>query len=326
MIRGIPPRPRWSSHPLCTRPRFRPKPSPRANVGRSSRPPEGERSFLPPFVKTPGAVRRPHAKKSRRAAADAPRRSEERGGCQQHAEVDDPSSQAPTRFVDGSELPAVRPKPIHVPSAHHRLVSPDERLASPGHRDAPGRFPARAEARAFDLPGAGCPATSSSSSRSSRLLRSWSGLPRDFFQLEPKLAPSEVLERVARVPTVPREEWSWAGLSKDPVPRRGFPHPLRSAYAVSHDLDGLLLSAPSDVFQSVTLLEFYYQESSTRRRSLLEQGPKTSAPRESPRGLPLLTRSRTTEAILGPTRSWQARKRDLECPCRGLIPPTGPAP
>jgi hypothetical protein len=42
-------------------------------------------------------------------------------------------------------------------------------------------------------------------------------------------------------------------------PRRGFPTPLRSACAVSHDLGGLALSEPSDVFQPVTLLGFGYR-------------------------------------------------------------------
>jgi hypothetical protein len=43
--------------------------------------------------------------------------------------------------------------------------------------------------------------------------------------------------------------------SLDRIPRRGVPHPLRSAFAVSHDLDGLLLSAPSGMFQPDTLVE-----------------------------------------------------------------------
>jgi hypothetical protein len=43
------------------------------------------------------------------------------------------------------------------------------------------------------------------------------------------------------------------------IPRRGVPIPLRSAYAVSHDLDGLHLSEPSGVFQPVTLMEFGYR-------------------------------------------------------------------
>ena len=43
------------------------------------------------------------------------------------------------------------------------------------------------------------------------------------------------------------------------VPRHGFPHPLRSAFAVSHDLDGLPLSEPSDVFQPVTLMGFGFR-------------------------------------------------------------------
>jgi hypothetical protein len=36
------------------------------------------------------------------------------------------------------------------------------------------------------------------------------------------------------------------------APRRGVPRPLRSAYAVSHDLDGLLLSGPCGVFRPHT--------------------------------------------------------------------------
>jgi hypothetical protein len=39
-------------------------------------------------------------------------------------------------------------------------------------------------------------------------------------------------------------------------PRSGLPPPPRSAFAVSHDLDGLSLSEPSDVFQSVALMGF----------------------------------------------------------------------
>jgi hypothetical protein len=37
-------------------------------------------------------------------------------------------------------------------------------------------------------------------------------------------------------------------------PRRGLPHPLRSAFAVSHDLDGLRLCSPCDLFQPLTPL------------------------------------------------------------------------
>jgi hypothetical protein len=40
------------------------------------------------------------------------------------------------------------------------------------------------------------------------------------------------------------------------TPRRGVPFPLRSAFAVSHDPDGLRLSEPSDVFQPVTFVGF----------------------------------------------------------------------
>jgi hypothetical protein len=39
-------------------------------------------------------------------------------------------------------------------------------------------------------------------------------------------------------------------------PRRGLPHPLRSAYAVSHDLDGFLFLGPCDLFQPLTPMGF----------------------------------------------------------------------
>jgi len=39
-------------------------------------------------------------------------------------------------------------------------------------------------------------------------------------------------------------------------PRRGLPHPLRSAFAVSHDPDGLSLSMPCGVFQPLTPMGF----------------------------------------------------------------------
>ena len=50
------------------------------------------------------------------------------------------------------------------------------------------------------------------------------------------------------------------------IPRRRFPHLLRSTCVVFHDLDGFPLN-PSDVFQSVTLLGFFLDE-------LLQQGQK----------------------------------------------------
>jgi hypothetical protein len=116
---------------------------------------------------------------SRRADTRAPRRSEDRGGCQRHAEVDSPSSRCSTRFIDGGELPANWPKPVRVPPAHPRFVPPDERLVSPGHRGAPSRLPDRAEARAFRHAGAGCSAAPSGPSRSSSLPPRWSGVPVD---------------------------------------------------------------------------------------------------------------------------------------------------
>lgn len=120
---------------------------------------------------------------------------------------------------------------------------------------------------------------------------------------EPKFAPSDGVERVARMPTTSRKRWPWAGLSKDPVPRRGFPHPLRSAFAVFHDLGGLLLSEPSDVFQSVTLVEFSTGEAVPDGGPSRSDDPKTSSSRESPHGSPLVPGPRIAEATLSPTRS-----------------------
>jgi hypothetical protein len=39
-------------------------------------------------------------------------------------------------------------------------------------------------------------------------------------------------------------------------PRHGFPHPLRSAFAVFHDLDGLIPPGPCDLFQPLTPMGF----------------------------------------------------------------------
>lgn len=43
----------------------------------------------------------------------------------------------------------------------------------------------------------------------------------------------------------------------DPIPRRGIPTPLRSAFAVSHDLGGFPLLRLPDVFQPETLIGFF---------------------------------------------------------------------
>jgi hypothetical protein len=41
------------------------------------------------------------------------------------------------------------------------------------------------------------------------------------------------------------------------LPRHGLPHPFRSAFAVSHDLGGLLLLEPCDVFRPHTPIRFF---------------------------------------------------------------------
>jgi hypothetical protein len=125
---------------------------------------------------------------------------------------------------------------------------------------------------------------------------------------EPKLDPSAALERGALGPPCSRRRRRWAGISKDPAPRRGIPLPLRSAFAVSHDLGGLLLSAPSDVFQSVTLMEFGFRCCSTRWRfpeACRSEDPRVS---RSPLGAPCLIGPRIAEAVLSPTPPRQAGK------------------
>lgn len=55
-----------------------------------------------------------------------------------------------------------------------------------------------------------------------------------------------------RAPVVSSRLTSW----RFTLPRRGLPHPLRSAYAVSHDLDGLPLLGPCEVFRPLTSMGF----------------------------------------------------------------------
>jgi hypothetical protein len=58
-------------------------------------------------------------------------------------------------------------------------------------------------------------------------------------------------------------------------PRRGVPHPLSSASAVSHDLDGLPLSRLSNVFQLVTLMGFGFRWDGVREGTP-SGGPKAA--------------------------------------------------
>ena len=63
----------------------------------------------------------------------------------------------------------------------------------------------------------------------------------------------------------------------DRFPRRGFPGPLRSAFAVFHDLDGLPLSALPGVFQPDTPMGFGLPWKSTVRLALHRAYPKVRA-------------------------------------------------
>jgi hypothetical protein len=63
----------------------------------------------------------------------------------------------------------------------------------------------------------------------------------------PPLRRSQRAESTSRNP-VPRQP----RLVRCRAPRRGVPPPLRAAFAVFHDLDGLRLRAPCDLFQPLT--------------------------------------------------------------------------
>jgi hypothetical protein len=65
------------------------------------------------------------------------------------------------------------------------------------------------------------------------------------------------------------------------VPRRGLPHPLRSASAVSHDPGGLLLLEPGGVFRPLTPVGFGSRLPAACLRS---SGPRTFLPGARPHG------------------------------------------
>jgi hypothetical protein len=60
-------------------------------------------------------------------------------------------------------------------------------------------------------------------------------------------------------------------------PRCGLPPPRRSAFAVSHDLDGLTFQAPSGVFQPVTFMGFWVLQQDPRQ-SRRTRRPRSSSP------------------------------------------------
>jgi hypothetical protein len=85
-------------------------------------------------------------------------------------------------------------------------------------------------------------------------------------------------------------------------PRHGLPHPLRSAFAVSHDLDGLRLPEPGDVFRSHTSLRFVFPAPhvlpiAASLALAVRRGPKTHP--SSPGSLRLAGRTRRSVPISG---------------------------
>jgi hypothetical protein len=88
-------------------------------------------------------------------------------------------------------------------------------------------------------------------------------------------------------------------------PRRGLPHPLRSASVVSHDLDGLLLLVPCDVFQSLTPMGFASPVPAVRRE-------RRGGPRIPPAARRLL------ESVDNPPRNSWVRWRARGEVCRAM--------
>jgi hypothetical protein len=102
-------------------------------------------------------------------------------------------------------------------------------------------------------------------------------------------------------PTPSRRRWPGAVL-KDPIPRRGFPGPLRSAFAVSHDLDGLPLFEPSAMFQTDALMEFVYRWKDPPESVTIPVARRLPAWLTDPPGSRFATGSRAAEATRRPTR------------------------
>jgi hypothetical protein len=103
--------------------------------------------------------------------------------------------------------------------------------------------------RPFDAPSSGNPLPGGPSPAAPKSVR---------FRLLRSLSPSARGPKTFRVRfrLPPYPSGSGSHLRLPAPPRRGFPHPLRSAFAVSHDLDGLLLPEPCGVFQPLTSVGF----------------------------------------------------------------------
>jgi hypothetical protein len=87
----------------------------------------------------------------------------------------------------------------------------------------------------------------------------------------PPLRRSQLAESTSRKPWRLQPKLPCPGL-----PRRGVPPPLRAAFAVSHDLDGLRLCEPCDLFQPLTPMGLGSR--------LPDPCPFTSATRTDPSG------------------------------------------
>jgi hypothetical protein len=149
-------------------------------------------------------------------------------------------------------------------------------------------------------------------------------LPQHILRFEPKLEPEGPGAGCPCANRFPRETAVGRTLERPGSSSRAST-PASFRLRRFHDLDGLLLSEPSDVFQSVTLVELVSRKAVPDGGLSKNAGPKTHDPRESPRGAPSDTRPRTAEAILSPTCSWQARTC-LDVSLQGFDPPNRPDP
>jgi hypothetical protein len=98
--------------------------------------------------------------------------------------------------------------------------------------------------------------------------------PRGFHEQAPKSLSISAPERAPAFRGSPRGTLERA-VRVDLIPRHGFPHPLRSAYVVSHDLGGLPFSRSVRHFSSGHVPGVWGTVWVSRRIVRAPRGPKT---------------------------------------------------
>jgi len=152
------------------------------------------------------------------------------------------------------------------------------------------------------------------------------GRPRSLSRIHPPLelpAPSALPARGVHFPVPPFPPGFHRPVPS--APRRGLPHPLRSAFAVSHDLDGLLLLEPCGVFRPLTPWGFglpasrcWCPSGRTRRPSLPDAGADLEAKGSRPIP-PVGVTSPVSKPPLPPPKRWVR----LRLPLPFANPPAG---